>query len=190
MQPDQTSDYYMITGKFSDHKEFEAKLNKALQKGNIIVQFRNKNIQDPDEYLTLAKIAADLCHRYGAILLLATSADIYQQSNADGLHLNSQVLFKYQSRPVSENQLLSVSCHTLEEMKQAEKLGANILLLSPVKETSSHPGVPGIGWQQFSQMIAEVKCPVYALGGMQASDLDDAKAAGAQGVAAISSFWK
>ena len=190
MQSDQIPDFYMITGKFSDHKEFESKLNNALQKGNIIVQFRNKSIQDPEEYLALAKIAKDICHRYGAILLLATSSDIYQQFNTDGLHLNSQVLFEYQSRPIPENQLLSVSCHTLEEMKQAEELGANILLLSPVKETSSHPGVPGIGWQQFNQMIAEVKCPVYALGGMQASDLNDAKTADAQGVAAISSFWK
>jgi len=189
MQSKQLPDFYMITGKFTDHKEFEAKLTKALVQGNKVVQFRSKTISEPDEYLQLAKIAETVCHRFNAILLLATSTDIFEQSNADGLHLNSQVLFEYDSRPVSEQKLLSVSCHTLEEMQQAEKLGANLLLLSPVKETSSHPGVPGIGWEQFSKMISQLNCPVYALGGMQASDLADAKQAGAQGIAAIGAFW-
>ena len=74
-------------------------------------------------------------------------------------------------------------------MKLAEKFSADIILLSPVKATSSHPELEGIGWQQFSHMIKQVSCPVYALGGVQVTDLNDAKQAGAQGVA-VSSLWK
>jgi len=190
MNTESLPEFYMITGKYTDHNDFKNKLTHALIQGNKVVQFRNKNISDADEYLALAKIAESLCHQFNAILLLATSLEIFNQSNADGLHLSSQVLFEYHSRPVSDQQLLSVSCHNLKEMKQAEKLGADILLLSPVKETSSHPGVPGIGWQEFKAIIQPLNCPVYALGGMQATDLADAKKAGAQGIAAISSFWQ
>ncbi|MDH5573537.1 MAG: thiamine phosphate synthase [Gammaproteobacteria bacterium] len=182
--------FYMITGKFKTPDEFREKLETALQQQNLIVQLRCKHITDPDEYLRLVKIAEPLCQRHQAILLLASSVEILNQSNADGLHLNSQVLNQYRSRPVATDKLLSVSCHTIDDMQQARQLGADILLLSPVKETSSHPGVPGIGWDQFSHMLSDIQIPVYALGGMQASDLDDARQAGAQGIAAISSFWK
>jgi 8-oxo-dGTP diphosphatase len=183
-------DYYMITGKFTDQAEFEHKLTAALSMERKVVQFRSKNIDDAAEYLKLAKAAEIICQNYNAPLLLATSVEVFNQTNADGLHLSSDVLFEYDSRPVSKAKLLSVSCHTLEEMKQAEALGADILLLSPVKETASHPDLPGIGWTQFHHMIQSLKCPVYALGGMKDSDLEDAKQAGAQGVAAISCFWK
>jgi thiamine monophosphate synthase len=38
-------------------------------------------------------------------------------------------------------------------------------------------------------MIKPLKCPVYALGGMKSTDLNDALEAGSQGIA-VSSFWK
>lgn len=184
------SDYYMITGKFDDQQAFINKLTAALTEGNKVVQFRSKTVKDAEEYFNLAKQAEIICKQFNSLLLLATTVDIFNQTNADGLHLSSDVLFKYDSRPVSEGKLLSVSCHDSAGMQQAEKLGADILLLSPVKATSSHPDLPGIGWQCFSEIIKPMKCPVYALGGMKDSDLNDAKQAGAQGVAAISSFWK
>ena len=179
---------YMMKGKFNDHNDFKNKLTHALSQSPKVVQFRKKDIENSD-YLALAEIAKSVCKQFNSILLLGTSVDIFSQADVDGLHLNSQVLFEYDSRPISDKQLLSVSCHNLEEMKQAEKLGADILLLSPVKATASHPELEAIGWQQFSSMIKNLKCPVYALGGMQAADLNDAKQAGAQGVA-VSSFWQ
>ena len=182
--------YYMITGKFENHTEFKSKLEAALKQRKLIVQLRCKNITDPNEYLELVRIAEPICLHAHAILLLATSVEIFNQSSANGLHLNSQALNQYSRRPVASNKLLSVSCHSQDDMKQAKQLGADILLLSPVKETSSHPGVPDIGWKKFSKMLTEIEIPVYALGGMQAADLDDACNAGAQGIAAISSFWK
>ncbi|MET0085514.1 MAG: thiamine phosphate synthase [Sedimenticola sp.] len=183
-------DCYMITGKFADNREFAGKLEHALQQGNRIVQLRCKQISDADEFLALAEIAQEICDRYNTTLLLATDADTFKRSDAGGLHLTSHTLQAYEHRPVEEGKLLSVSCHTVEDLAMARRLGADILLLSPVKETSSHPGVPGIGWQGFREMTAGIGQPVYALGGMSTSDLDDAKSAGAAGVAAISSFWK
>ncbi len=180
---------YMITGQFSTIEDFERKLEQALISGIKIVQLRCKGLADDNDYLRLAASAENICHKYNAVLLLNTRVDVFNETHADGLHLNSQRLFEYSQRPVSADKLLSVSCHTIEEMAQAEKLGADILLLSPVKETTSHPGVAGIGWHRFKKIVENVSCPVYALGGMTVSDLDDARQAGAQGVAAISSFW-
>ena len=189
MKDKSLSEFYMMTGQFNDHNDFRKKLTQALYYGNKVVQLKNKMMAEPEEYLELVKISERVCKQFDAILLLATSVELFKLTNADGLHLNSKVLCDHPHRPISDNQLLSVSCHNLAEMKQAENLGADILLLSPVKATSSHPELSGIGWQQFSHMIEYVQCPVYALGGMKETDLDDAIQAGAQGVA-VSSLWK
>ena len=185
----QLPEYYMITGKFENHDDFRTKLSAALDAGKKIVQLRCKTVESDKEYMALAEIAKSICSQFDAPLLLNTSVEIFNQLDAEGLHLNSQTLFEYSSRPVDDTSLLSVSCHSEAEILQAEKLGADIILLSPVKETSSHPGVAGIGWDKFHAIKQNVKSPVYALGGMSKADLEDAKRAGAQGVAAISAFW-
>lgn len=179
---------YMITGTFKNHKNFEYKLEQALKKGISLVQLRCKKSTD-EEYGQLIKISALLCKKYKAILLLNTDIETFLDKPADGFHLSSQMLMTIPSRPVEDNVMLSVSCHNEAEMSKAKQFNADIILLSPVKETKSHPGVKGIGWKKFTEIISGIKSPVYALGGMAEIDLEDAKKSGAQGVAAISSFW-
>jgi len=184
----QLSEKYMITGAFEDEHEFSHKLETSLKNGIRLVQLRCKN-KSLSEYEQLVKIASSLCKKYSAKLLLNTHIEMFSNSDADGLHLSSQMLNSIKTRPISDKYLLSVSCHNEIELEKAKKLKADIVLLSPVKETQSHPGVKGIGWERFKQLTLTIEAPVYALGGMSVTDLSDAKKHGAQGVAAISSFW-
>ncbi|MFW2374284.1 MAG: Nudix family hydrolase [Gammaproteobacteria bacterium] len=185
----QFPDLYMITGAFSDEVEFEQRLTSALQRGIKLVQLRIKSIASDQQYLDLARQAQTLCHAYSARLLLNTSLDIFDSSGADGLHLNSERMFEYRQRPVSDQVLLSTSCHNMQQLQQARRLEADMVLVSPVKETRSHPGLAGIGWDRFAELVSFANVPVYALGGMQMNDLAKAKQSGAQGIAAISSCW-
>jgi len=185
----QLPDAYMITGKFESKENFKETLKSSLLNGRRIVQLRCKGIQDVAEYLELADMARAVCNEFGAILLLNTTVENFDLSQAGGLNLNSQAVFQYTSRPISKNKLLSVSCHNIEEIEQAELLEADIVLLSPVKETLSHPGVKGMGWETFNSLAENIQCPVYALGGMTVSDGEISKQHGAQGIAAISSLW-
>ncbi len=187
----QCSSQYLITGKFISPEEFNVKLERSLQQSVKVVQLRCKSV-DNAMYKQLAKQAARLCQQYHAPLLLNTSVEIFNELSAyaQGLHLSSGRLFDYESRPVSLDKILSASCHSSAEIQQAKKLQADIVLISPVKETSSHPGVKGIGWEAFANLAASFNGPAYALGGMQDSDIDDARMAGGQGVAAISGFWE
>ena len=184
----QLPDKYMITGGFSNSNDFAARLRASLESGISIVQLRNKDCTT-FEFLKLTTEAQKICSIYNARLLLNTDLATFNQTSASGLHLSSQRLYEYQSRPITKSLILSASCHTVADIEQARKLQANILLVSPVKKTTSHPGVDGIGWSGFSQLIRNCEIPVYALGGMKAEDIGEAKLSGAQGVAAISSFW-
>lgn len=180
--------HYMITGKFADTADFRRKLERSLQAGPKVIQLRGKGLDD-DAYLDLAHIAEDLCRSVGATLLLATSADVFAQTDADGLHLSSDKLAGLGERPVAADKLLSVSCHKDADLKLADRLGADLLLLSPVKPTSSHPELAGLGWDRFREMSAPFSQPVYGLGGMKIDDLADALTAGAQGIAASVGLW-
>jgi len=184
----QLPEKYMITGSFSDKEDFLLKLEVSLKKGISLVQLRCKEYSK-NEYIKLADKASTLCKSYNAKLLLNTTEEIFSDLNVDGLHLTSKMLNTIQHRPISDELLLSVSCHTDDEIKKAKQLEADIILLSPVKETMSHPGVQGIGWAQFKNLSESIDAPVYALGGMSTADLIDAKKSGAQGVAAITCFW-
>ena len=180
--------HFMITGKFSDQTDFRDKLERALEASPKVVQLRCKGVSD-SEYLELARIAETVCRRHRAPLLLATTAEIFNRTDADGLHLSSDRLNGLSQRPVADHKLLSVSCHTTADLALADSLGADILLLSPVKPTSSHPELPGLGWERFREMTAGLNQPVYGLGGMQPVDVYDAQAAGTQGIAATKGFW-
>lgn len=179
---------YMITGKFADHANFQDKLERAFKTGPTVVQLRCKGVSDA-EYLELARLAEVICHRFEAPLLLATTVELFAKTDADGLHLSSDRLGGFSERPIAAGKMLSVSCHTDADLELADSLGADILLLSPVKPTASHPDLPGLGWERFREMREGLKQPVYGLGGMQLKDMDDAQAAGAQGIAATAGFW-
>ena len=85
--------------------------------------------------------------------------------------------------------LVSASCHNAEELKTAEKLGLDFVVLSLVKKTTSHPQAEALGWEQFEQLSDQMSIPVYALGGLNTTDVEEAWCRGAQGVASISGFW-
>ncbi|BCN93842.1 hypothetical protein THMIRHAM_16270 [Thiomicrorhabdus immobilis] len=180
---------YMISGKFSGVDEALDKFGQALRSGIKLCQLRAKGLS-PTEFSEIAKPAIELCHQAGAKILLNGSIQLLQDfPEADGIQLASNVIYEYSGRPISHDKLLGVSTHTDKDIQQALKIGADFILLSPVKETSSHPGVPGIGWDVFSEKVKSISLPVYALGGMQPEDVQIAKQKGGQGVAAISGFW-
>lgn len=81
--------------------------------------------------------------------------------------------------------LVAASVHDADGLAAAARLGLDFAVLSPVRATTSHPDVVGMGWQRFAEQVREAGVPVYALGGMREADLEQARACGAQGVAAI-----
>ncbi len=185
----QLTDRYMISGKFNSEQDALARLERAFLQGISFCQLRAKN-RTQAEFIALAKQAIPLAHQYSAKILLNGSPDLLEVlPQADGIQLASHAIFDYDARPIATDKLLGVSTHNQAEIEQALAIGADFILLSPVKETSSHPEMVGMGWQVFSERVANVPVPVFALGGMKSEDMILAKQAGAQGIAAISGFW-
>ena len=203
---------YLITGAFESLDDFSIRLESALNKGIKLVQLRLKSRvvdsitelaseNDGNRFYRIIEQASALCASHHARLMLNLSMEIQRLLGVtdisdiditfDGVHLDSRTLMSIESViPLKQKaKLVSASCHNAEELKTAEKLGLDFVVLSPVKRTSSHPEAPTLGWEQFEQLSDLVSVPVYALGGLNKGDLEEAWSRGAQGVASISGFW-
>lgn len=186
----QLPDCYMITPEPAADAldDFMLRLEKALASGIRLVQLRAKKL-DIETWQIHAQAVIELCRRYDALCIVNASVDDAIAVGAQGVHLNSQRLFDYADRPVNKDTWLVASCHSEEDLEQAVCIDADFVVLSPVKATASHPEAIALGWQTFRKMVEAVNIPVYALGGMHIAHLDEARAAGGQGVAAIRSLW-
>lgn len=171
-------------------QRFMQLLEQQLQSGLRLLQLREPGMT-AGRFASLAGKVASLVHQYNARLLLNTSDEkLVASSGADGMHLRSSQLARFEQRPLPPPGLVAASCHTAAELQQAQDLGADFAVLSPVKTTSSHPQASPIGWDVFATLAGKCGIPVYALGGMQLADIETARHHGGQGVAVLSGAWK
>jgi 8-oxo-dGTP diphosphatase len=165
---------------------FLDRLQVALQQGVKLIQVREKAM----EAATLRAFSAEVvrrAHSFGARVVINGDAVLAREVGADGVQLNSAQLMALTARP--EVELVSASCHDRLELDRAVELDLDFVLLSPVLPTLSHPGAPALGWDGFAHLVEDLPMPVYALGGVSRTDLDEAWRHGAHGIAMLRGAW-
>ncbi|MEJ2897946.1 thiamine phosphate synthase [Acinetobacter sp. NS-4] len=108
-----------------------------------------------------------------------------QQQAISAIHLKQSQLMALKPGDLSIGKRYIAACHDLASMQQAQQVGCDAILLSPVLPTATHPEVVALGWEQFKAWVSQVDIPVFALGGMQAGDFATAKEQGAYGIAGM-----
>lgn len=161
---------------------FEARLIDGLK----LVQVREKEMQREDLREFTRRVIA-LAHARGAKVLINADASLARELGADGVHLTAAQLRGAPRRP--ELEWCGASCHSREELRLAEAIGADFAVLGPVRSTPTHPRVPLLGWQGFGEIARHTGIPLYALGGIDREDLDQALSCGAHGIAMVRGSW-
>jgi thiamine-phosphate pyrophosphorylase len=107
---------------------------------------------------TLFRAVRKICRRRGHMLLLASDARTAMIWGADGIH----------SRTRGSTPLIhSIPVHDIREIAQARLCEADMMMLSPVFATASHPSGRSLGilrFMQLARLCGDAK--VIALGGM------------------------
>jgi len=140
-------------------------------------------------YDALASSCIEAAAPLGLKLILNRDPARVAALGAAGWHATEAALAAHASRPIDEGGLVIASVHDEAAISRAVDLGVDAIVVGNVWPTPSHPGRRGLGWDGFERLIASVACPAYAIGGIGPQDLDQAHAAGAQGVAGIRAYW-
>jgi thiamine-phosphate pyrophosphorylase len=144
----------------------------AVRGGADVVQLRHKSMPR-GELLELARKIRSAAA--GALFIVNDYVDIALLCGADGVHLGPDDLTVESARKVAGDRLLiGVSASTPEAVQDgADYVGCGPAFSTPVKPEKKVVGPAGI-----AAMKAAVKIPVFGIGGIAASNLEQLVAVG------------
>ena len=170
-------------------------LETQLKQGLRLIQLREPPLAAP-ALMRLAEQVMALAKPYGAKVLFNHDIKLAQQLaelsfGEMGVHLTSKQLMSLNEKPsnLPRHFIVAASCHNATELAHAEKLDLDFVVLSPVNISKSHENTRPLGWEHFAALMQHATMPVYALGGMQISDLGQALSCGARGIAMQRAVW-
>ena len=123
----------------------------ALPKGSGIV-FRHYSL-DPRARAALFRKVSAVARRHRHVLVVG------------GLPIPAPV-WRVTGRHGRIRGAITAPVHSLREAIEAKRAGAKLLFVSPIFATQSHLGAPVLGRARFGLLIANLRVPVVALGGM------------------------
>lgn len=142
------------------------------------VIFRHYDLAE-DARLALFRQVRRICRQRGHMLLLAGDECTARRWRADGFHAR-------EGRRRSNDMVRSAPVHNRREMTEARRNGTDLVLISPVFATASHPGASVLGRGGLMRLAKLARgMNVIALGGM---DARKATTLNVHGWAAIDAF--
>jgi thiamine-phosphate diphosphorylase len=162
-------------------------LDVIAKSGADWVQIREKGLPARDLFaLTMAAVAT------GRKIIVNTRLDVALAAGAAGLHLPSGSPPPDRWRKIAPSGfLIGVSCHSIDEVREAAQNGADYVVFGPVfAPQSKSTGLNPRGLDLLEQAARSVSIPVLALGGITKENIDGCIEHGAAGIAAISLFQR
>ena len=187
MKPAINYSIYLVT----DHnclqgRDFLGCIENALQGGVTLVQLREKNV-DGGIFLQRAVAVKNLCDKYNVPLLINDRIDVALACQAAGVHLGQDDIPPSVARAIlGPDAIIGVSAHSCEEALAAEKDGADYLGVGAVFPTNSKDDASEVGLNMLKEIRQISKLPIVGIGGINAQNYTQVRAAGAQGAAIIS----
>jgi thiamine-phosphate pyrophosphorylase len=162
----------------------------ALCRGGArLIQLREKGLTTK-EYRELAIEAVQAASEWDAALLINDRVDVALYSGAAGVHLGDDELPPAAARKVlGEGKIIGVSCHSLEDVREAVEGPIDYFAVGPVYATDTkilrYP-VVDLDLVRATREITDK--PMVAIGGISRESAAEAISAGADGVAVISAL--
>ena len=185
----------MILYAITDHRRQEGDLlehlGQLLQAGPDLLQIREKDLP-ARELFQLTEAVLQLPNPRETRILVNSRVDVALAAGAQGVQLPASAVSPSDIRSVTpQGFFIGASCHSADEVRQAEAEGADFTVFGPVFETASKWQYgPPQGLEALGEACRLVKIPVLALGGVQFENASQCLGRGAAGIAGISLFQR
>jgi thiamine-phosphate diphosphorylase len=170
-------------------RDLAEQVELALQGGATCIQLREKNM-DTETLAETAKPLVEICHRYGAPLIINDNYKAALMSGADGVHVGIE------DAPVAEIRriagadfIIGATAKTVEQALEAEKAGADYLGVGAVFPSPTKKNAIRITPAQLREIASCMGLPIAAIGGITAENVDEIKGCGYRGIAVVSAIF-
>ncbi len=159
-------------------------LRGALRGGVDIVQLRSKAASDA-ALVSAGRRFARLCAEVGALLIINDRPHLVDRIGADGVHLGQDDASPAEARArIGPECLIGLSTHTPQQI-DAAGAGVDYIGVGPVHATPTKPGREAVGVDLVSYAAAHASLPFFAIGGINAGNIEAVRGAGARRVAVV-----
>jgi thiamine-phosphate pyrophosphorylase len=160
-------------------------LQAALRGGVDIVQLRMKDAEET-RIVAAGRRLARLCAAHGALFILNDRPDLVAACAADGVHVGQEDAPVAQARELlGSERLIGLSTHSPEQIERANADLPDYIGVGPVYETPTKPGRPAVGLALVRYAARHARVPFFAIGGIDAGNIQAVRRAGARGVAVV-----
>jgi thiamine-phosphate pyrophosphorylase len=164
-------------------------LRQAVDAGLPAVHLRERDLPT-DELLRLVQEIRAITLPRTVPLIINDRVDLMLALNLDGVHLRANSLpVAAVRRLAGADRLIGVSTHSVADVRQANRDGADYVVFGPVFDTPSKRqfGSP-VGLEQLAEVCRLSVIPVFAIGGVTRLSVPDVLRAGSHGIAVIGSI--
>lgn len=153
---------------------------RALPKGSAVIVRHT----DDGERAKLALALADVADECDLRLLIANDPELADAVDAAGVHFSeARASEAARWRAERPDWLITAAAHSEDAVARAN--GVDAVLLSPIFTTKSHPDRKPLGVERLRAIATNARTPIYALGGIDAENIEQLADILLAGIAAI-----
>ena len=165
-------------------------VEQMIEGGVDLIQLRGKG-RSILELSDLAAALHQLTMKSSTSLIVNDHAEVASRVPLEGVHVGQdddsiQVVRRKAGRDV----LVGKSTHSLEQARAAQREGADYIGFGPIFATPTKPDYTPIGLADIRRAHAEVRLPIFCIGGINIDNLQSVIDAGAKRVVMVSALLK
>lgn len=166
-------------------------ISEAAAVGLDMVQVREKDLLGK-ALLELSEKIVHICQGTGCRVFINGRFDVALASGADGVHLGYDAIPSHIVREaVGEKLKIGISIHSVNEAKEAHKRGADFAFLGTIFKTPSKEGLTSLlGVEKLKEAVNQCQIPLFAIGGINGTNVKLMEGTGVEGVVMISGIIK
>ncbi len=167
---------------------------EACKGGVDWIQLRVKHRND-DDWKMIAEETKAICSKYGAKLIINDSVKLAKLAGADGVHLGKEDMPPDEARKLlGPDFIIGGTANTFEDMVRLNALKVDYIGLGPFRYTQTKTNLSALlGLEGYLDLmkacvVAQIKVPVIAIGGIKINDIEEIMATGVYGIAVSSAI--
>ena len=184
-----TSNIICVTNRSLCEGEFLKRIEDIASCGVKAIILREKDLS-AEEYRNLAEKFVGICRKHKVEAVLHSFADVAIELGVPAIHLSLEALRKLDEERMKCFEKIGVSCHSVDDALEAERLGAAYVTFGHVFATDCKKGLEPRGLSALKKVCEAVMIPVYAIGGINYENIGLVFENGAGGACVMSGFMK